>query len=541
MSFRLRFSFIFPLVVLFGQASAQTPEPKRSVAPDPLMTHDPNLYLFVDEHWIATQEGVRRVVNHPKPLKEPVVWPEDPKAEADCAWGNVIREPNGKFRMWYCTAMMGHKGRGPHEMAKAGVWGRGDDFTFRPRSAADVRPEETMLGKYAESDDGIHWTKPKLNLIELRGSRANNIILNGYRAAQQTGGALTNFDGYSILRDDAEKNPNRRYKMIAHWESVHCWDNHAVSGSLGRPKERIDRHWAARAEYITYSPDGLRWEQPLERLETLPTRGGDRLLVVPDHRHQRWMAYVRTGGHAYPSFSYSRDLVNWSPPDEAKQITPQTVQAPAVECMIPFNYGNQDLGFPCGMHKAKGVLPVMLSARQEGGKWNWVHNRDPWIPFGPPGSYCSTGIVPLHNEPFIVGDELLIFFNAFSRSPDKPCPFGARTIGVAKLRRDGFAGLTAADSDTPGTLTTRPITVKGDALQINVEQRGKGEVKVALLDEAGKIIPGFGFDESNPITQDAVRAQVNWKNAFVRSLNNRQLRVRVSISGGAVLYAIAFR
>ena len=186
-------------------------------------------------------------------------------------------------------------------------------------------------------------------------------------------------------------------------------------------------------------------------------------------------------------------------------------------------------------------LPVMLSARQDGCEWNWVHNRDPWIPFGRPGSYCSTGIVPLHKEPFVVGDELLICFNAFSRSPDKPCPFGARTIGVAKLRRDGFAGLTVADGDTHGTLTTRPITVKGDVLQINVEQRGEGQVKVALLDEAGKIIPGFDFDESTPITRDAIRAHVNWKNAFVRSLSNRRVRVRLRISGGAVLYAMTLR
>ena len=93
--------------------------------------------------------------------------------------------------------------------------------------------------------------------------------------------------------------------MIAHWESVHFWDNHPVSGSLGRPQAFIDRCAAARGEYITYSPDGLRWEQPLERLESLPTAGGDRLLVVPDHRHERWMAYTRSGGWAYPAFSYA--------------------------------------------------------------------------------------------------------------------------------------------------------------------------------------------------------------------------------------------
>jgi hypothetical protein len=142
-----------------------------------------------------------------------------------------------------------------------------------------------MLGKYAESDDGIHWRKPNLGLINFRGSKENNVVLTGRRAAEQTDGALTNFDGYTILRDDREVNPNRRYKMVAHGESVHFWDNHPVSGSLGRPQAYIDRCAAARGEYITYSPDGLRWEQPQERLDSLPTAGGDRLLVVPDHRH----------------------------------------------------------------------------------------------------------------------------------------------------------------------------------------------------------------------------------------------------------------
>ena len=30
---------------------------------------------------------------------------------------------------------------------------------------------------YAESDDGIRWRKPELNLVEFRGSKANNVVL----------------------------------------------------------------------------------------------------------------------------------------------------------------------------------------------------------------------------------------------------------------------------------------------------------------------------------------------------------------------------
>jgi hypothetical protein len=106
-------------------------------------THDPGLFLFVDDYWIVRQQGLRRVVSQAVPLEEPIIWPDDPRAETDCAWG------------------------------------KGENYEFRPRSPADVSDVETMLGKYAESEDGLHWRKPPLDLIEFRGSRKDNIILNG--------------------------------------------------------------------------------------------------------------------------------------------------------------------------------------------------------------------------------------------------------------------------------------------------------------------------------------------------------------------------
>ncbi|RLT10774.1 MAG: hypothetical protein DWI21_03705 [Planctomycetota bacterium] len=511
----------------------------------PRTTHDANLYLFVDDRWIEKQRGVTRVYNQAQPLDQPIIAPDDAKTEADCAWGNVIREADGKFRLWYCTMTMGRNAAGPHEMAAAGVWGRGDDFTFRPRSDADRPDVESMLGKYAESDDGIMWRKPKVGLIANRGNKDNNVILTGQRASEQTRGALTNFDGYTILRDDREPNPDRRYKMVAHWESVHYWDNHAVSGSLGRPKAMMDRYAAARGEYITYSPDGLRWEQPLERLESLPSGGGDRLLVVPDRRNNRWMAYVRSGGHSYPAFSYSDDLRQWSPAEPARRITPELVNAPAVECMIPFNYGNQDLGFPCGMDKPKGQFTVMLASRHDRGEWSPVVQTSGFIHPGPPGSYYATGAVPLHNEPFLVGDEMLIFFNAFSRNQQTPCPLGSRSIGVAKLRRDAFVGVRSSEKESIGQLTTKPLPVRGNRLLLNVEQRSgagerAGEVTVALLDEQGTELPGFGFADSMPLITDAIRAPVQWKTqADLSSLRDKNVRVALRMQGPAIVYALA--
>lgn len=514
-------------------------------AADPDSTHDPALILFLDDAPIERREGLVRRFNRAEPLPTPVIAPDDPATEADCAWGNVIREPDGRFRMWYCTMMMGHAGKGPHEMAAAGVWGRGEDFTFRPRSAADVRPTETMLGRYAESDDGLSWRKPALGLVEFRGRRDTNVILSGAIAAAGSGGALTNFDGWSVLRDDRDPDPARRYKAVAHWESVHCWDNHDVSGSLGRPQQAIDRCWQARGEYLATSPDGLRWDGPLQRIDTLPSGGGDRLVVVPDRRHEGWMAYVRAGGWEFPAFSRSPDLVRWSAAETAPDITPAALGMPAVECVIPFNYGAGDLGFVCGMDKAAGRFTVRLAACHDGGEWHLVDDGEPFIPAGPPGSHHATGAVPLHDEPIVVGERMLVFFNAFARDPEHPCPHGARSIGVATLRRDGFAGLTPASPRAAGTLLTRPLAADGSRLLLNLERRPgddgrpSGTVTAALLDAAGTEIEGHSFADAVPVVTDGTRMPLGWRGHDRLPRTGREVRLALRIEGNAVVYAVA--
>lgn len=527
---------------LFGPSERHNGNQVGVAIEQPATTHDPRLWLFLDDRHLAQQQGLRRVKGQARPLDKPILWPDDPAHEADCAWGNVIREPDGRLRLWYCTLQMGHAGGGPHEIAAAGVWGRGADYSFHPRSDADRPDVESMLGKYAESWDGLHWRKPELGLIEFRGNKRNNIVLTGAEAARQTGGALTNFDGYTVLRDDAEPDPNRRYKAVAHWESVHYWDNHPVSGSLGRPEADLARYQAARGEYLTASPDGLRWNQPLERLESLPSGGGDRLLVVRNHRRQEWMAYVRAGGWNYPAFSYSRDLKHWSPAEPAEQITPGDVRAPAVECMIPFNYGPFDLGFPCGMDKPKGLFTVMLAGRRGEGDWFWIEREKPFIPQGPPGSYYSTGAVPLHNEPVVVGDQLFIYFNAFARDREQPCEYGGRTIGVATLRRDGFVGLQPAEGAAPGTFVSPPVRLAGGRLRANVEPTGEGDaVEFALLNDQQEEIPGYGYAQCEALRGDTVRGEVRWRGVGDLSpLAGRQVRVGARLRGRVILYALSW-
>ena len=57
---------------------------------------------------------------------------------------------------------------------------------------------------YAESDDGIHWTKPKLGIIEFNGSSENNLVWDGPA------------ENLAVFRDDNPNcHPAERYKSLA--------------------------------------------------------------------------------------------------------------------------------------------------------------------------------------------------------------------------------------------------------------------------------------------------------------------------------------
>src|SRR5687768_975855 len=66
-------------------------------------------------------------------------------------YGTVIKD-GGKFRMWYLGMIESEL-----KSYNAPGW-------WRPMC-------------YAESADGVHWTKPELGLVELNGSKRNNICL----------------------------------------------------------------------------------------------------------------------------------------------------------------------------------------------------------------------------------------------------------------------------------------------------------------------------------------------------------------------------
>jgi hypothetical protein len=107
--------------------------------------------LFVDDYLIGQFSGEARQVLQ-KPVPQEVVLVTDKPWEGNtCAYYTIFQDGE-RYRMYY----------------------RGSHYDEQTRKAAHA---EVVC--YAESRDGIRWTKPELGLCEFAGSTANNIVWNG--------------------------------------------------------------------------------------------------------------------------------------------------------------------------------------------------------------------------------------------------------------------------------------------------------------------------------------------------------------------------
>ena len=88
----------------------------------------------------------------------------------------------------------------------------------------------------------------------------------------------------------------------------------------------------------------------------------------------------------------------------------------------------------------------------------------------------------------------------------------------------------------PGTLITRPVQFSGKHLFVNLAAPA-GELRVELLDEAGRTIAPFTRAACVPVKGDSTCARVSWMGApDLSAVANRPVRFRFQVANGA-LYA----
>ncbi|KKK78788.1 hypothetical protein LCGC14_2840050, partial [marine sediment metagenome] len=221
-------------------------------------------YLFIDDAFIESIEGIKKgVVPAEKVSDEPLIELDQPweKQWRMSGYTNVIYdEEENLFKMWYDVGQS---------------------------LSSDVAEEEVGLA-YALSEDGIHWRKPILNLIEDNGSKKNNLLFPFLRWGY----------GYGVVKDPLEADPTKRYKMLFMFQ---C--------------EEMKFAGIVQPVCLAYSSDGIHWQVPQNWFNpVIPGASDTHLTAYWDAQIHKYVVYLRGRPNVrLICMSESEDFINWSP------------------------------------------------------------------------------------------------------------------------------------------------------------------------------------------------------------------------------------
>jgi hypothetical protein len=370
---------------------------------------------------------------------------------------------------------------------------------------------------YAESADGIHWKRPKLGLVEHRGSKENNLV--------DMGGQRWGFVNLKVIKDDADPDPQRRYKMATH---VYFRHNTRLGSLL---------------PFV--SPDGLRW-QPVKDVKPLKAELRKEDLLLPGFHFEpasglyQWDGqYYLTAQNAMPGIHHyqgrvvrmlrSSDFVNWSPSNAIGFVrTPQHQYLGAGksregeqnhEGIAVWKRSNVLLGITGRWHGAAEWKDVRvdlgfvlsndgLNFREPQHEWTFLER-------GADGQWDQGGV--LQGQGFEnIGEQTFVYYGAWDpRATGGPeVPRGG--LGIAMLPRDRFGALKVDTSgEGPGDyqlpsvtaeLVTQSLTTSPDFF-INADGLGaNARLELRLLDHQERPLRGY----SATVNTSGFQVPVKW-------------------------------
>jgi len=216
------------------------------------------------------------------------------------------------------------------------------------------------------------------------------------------------------------------------------------------------------------------------------------------------------------TFSESEDLNHWSPPRLMMYPDKFDARDCQIYAHVGFVYESMWIGLIQRMkYQETGWkrTDLVLSYSRDGRHWLRPRDRQPFVPLGEAGSWEADYHVSAYTAPVLRNDELYFYYSSTrnpARNKERPgAPWPPQQIGLAKLRRDGFASLNA--SDTPGQVLTRPLTFTGKSLFVNADVSGEGWIKAAVLTRDSKPIAGYGLNDVVPLAKGTIQGRITWK------------------------------
>ena len=514
MSDSTRLSVVFSLTMCLVAVpfEALMAEPAKSIEPLQLGSR---LELFVDDHLIDRMDGVRLELKNPVDIGNVMAF-DQPWEGKENNYVHLFRDDD-KWRMYYRAARWG----GPEEKRFTHIC-------------------------YAESTDGLDWTKPHLGLHEFEGNKRNNITFKG------VGG-----NKWFCFKDDNPAEPaQRRYKAFC-----------GAGPGHGAPMRFLA------------SPDGLNWST---WQETCGITGGplDALNVVRwDKRQKRYLAFVRNwvtkaGGYSESpeldappgeyhtwwrrpkeyaraiAVSTSPDCVNWSPqqwliyppgtPIEQLYTNAATpyFRAPHFYLAFPMRFvAEREIisGWAGGTERGtKGASDAVFMSSRDGIHWDRRFLEGFLRPGLDPKNWTDRNMII---SPGIVqtgAGEMSIYYVAHYKREDIH-------LRRCRLRLDGFVSVNAGYDG--GEFVTKPLVFSGPGnkdlvLVINYSTSAVGDIRVEVQTPDGKPINGYALQDAEEMIGDQIEGKVRWKSGSdVSSLAGKPVRLRFAMKD-ADLYSI---
>lgn len=430
-----------------------------------------------------------RIVYH-----RPTHHPANPILHADREWElNAMGDP-------YAAPFSG------------GVYYDDTDRLFKMWYSAGGGKTNGLVTCYATSSDGIHWTKPMLDVVE-----GTNIV------------DTDEHDCVTVLMDRHETDMAKRFKMFA------VVFNAPSSVSM----------------VLKYSPDGIHWSSPRALSGEIYDRcsayydpfAGQYVLSLKDmhptkRRVRSYLAHrdpemaVSLAHRVYPG-RIDKHIRNWFSTDsldmrhpDFPELQPQIYNHDAIQYERGFigqfvvwqGPENPD----CNRLNIQKRNEVMLGWSEDG--FNWKRpDRRAFIAVNDsvPNAWNAGNIQSVAGSPLTVNDSLYFYFSG--RYESKPAHASNFATGIAMLRRDGFASLQGC-----GSATTCPIPMEGRDIYINADC-GAGSIYVEALDDAGNVI------SQGTVLQDTDTTAV--KAGHIKKVVSDSIRLRFHLTGDAKLYS----
>ncbi|MBI5775595.1 MAG: hypothetical protein HZA89_17895 [Verrucomicrobia bacterium] len=507
-------SFFASFCVLYGQLSASAADYFDE-------TKATTIFAF-DNVSIPHSQNLRLEMRSPtKHPANPVVRrgaPGTPDAMGVQFYGSVIREGR-KFRMWYVAF---------------------DDDTKNKVASARWR------AAYAESTDGLNWTKPNLGLVEFAGNKRNNLL--------QMGGGPWGFVNLKVIKDEADADPQRRYKMTTHVYFRH----HTRLGTL--------------LPFV--SADGLSWE-PVKSVKAVKAELKKEDLLLPGIHFEpsgglyQWDGMFYASGqnamdatrpyHGRVTRMYrSADFVNWSPTQTIGFVRPQQHQLLGPGRSLEGEQTHEGISVWQRNNVLLGIVGLWRGAKE----WkniavdlgfvvsnDGLNFREPahewtWLKRGADGQWDQGGVI--QGQGFEnIGEQTFVYYGAWDPRGTGGSVQPRGGVGIAMLPRDRFgelvietAGEGPGDYQLPrvtSEFVTASIPMKQSAshrFHLNADGLGaEAALRIELLDHLERPLAGYSGKDAAIIRQSGFQTPIAWKGQAAANKLPERIKLHLVFEG----------